>query len=311
MSTRLLASFVFSLAAFQLSSSDAAAQDEGPATIRVIVRAEAKHDAAPAVLRPADLRVEFNGKAAEVTRVQPLSRSTGSPVEVALLIDDGLRGSFGTQLRDIEQFVQSTASPQVAVGVGYMRNGHADFPAGFSTEPERAVKAIRLPISSAGISGSPYFCLQDLVKRWPTNTNAAHVVLMITNGIDYYNGSVSPMNQNSPYVQSALTDAQRAGVPVYSIYYGRRDVNANLPSFSGQNYLSQVAEETGGQLFNGGQINPPSLTPYFKQFQSALRESYMVSFVTGSRKLERLKVSTTMSGVKLHTQKAAGSSGRR
>ena len=73
----------------------------------------------------------------------------------------------------------------------------------------------------------------------------------------------------------------------------------------------QVAEETGGELFNGGQINPPSLTPYFKQFSTALRESYLVSFVTGTRKLERLKVTTQVSGVKLHTQKSASAAGAR
>ncbi len=306
MSTRLFASLVVATAVFAGISQKASAQDEGPATVRLVVRAEAKDSAAAPSLRASDLTVELNGKKVDVTRVQPLSRQNGAPVEVALLIDDGLRSNFGTQIRDIEQFVQTTAGPQVALGVGYMRNGRAEFPAGFSTEPEQEIKAIRLPISAGGVSGSPYFCLQDLVKHWPTNTNAARVVLMITNGIDYYNGSVSPLNQDSPYVQSAMEDAQRAGVPVYSIYYGRREVNATLPSFSGQSYLSQVAEGTGGELFNSGQINPPSLTPYFTQFNRDLRESYVVSFMTGSRKLERVKVSTTVSGLKLHTQKAAG-----
>lgn len=282
----------------------ALAGQEGPATVRVVVRAEGRHDAVPAPLQAMNIEVEYDGKKTDVLRVQPLERRGGPPVEVAVLIDDGLRGNFGLQLKDLEGFVQSIAGPQVALGIGYMRNGSAMFPQGFTTEPERAAKAIRLPISSAGISGSPYFCLQDLVKHWPTNTGAPRVVLMITNGIDYYNGSVSPLNQNSPYVQAAQDDAQRAGVPVYSIYYGRRDFNASLPSFSGQSYLAQVGEATGGKLFNSGQINPPSLTPYFQEFASALRESYLVSFMASGRRLERLKVSTNVDGVKLHTQKA-------
>lgn len=281
----------------------ASAQNEGPATVRVVVRAESRGDA-PA-LQASDVKVEFNGRKVDVARIRPLVRSGGQPVEVALLIDDGLRSNFGLQLQDLEKFVDGLASPQVSLGVGYMRNGRAQFPAGFSTDPEREKKAIRLPISAAGISGSPYFCLQDLVKNWPTNTGAPHVVLMITNGIDRYNGSVSPMNQNSPYVKQASEDAQRAGVPVYSIYYGGRDFNASLPSFSGQSYLSEVAEGTGGQSFNGGQINPPSLEPYFRQFSQALRESYLVSFQTGTRKLQRLKVSTSVSGVKLRAQQQA------
>ncbi len=289
----------------------APAQVEGPATVRVVLRAEGKHDSAAPPLQAANLKVEFEGKNADITRLQPLGQRSGQPVEVAVLIDDGLRGNFGTQLRDVEQFVQATASPQVAIGVGYMRNGRAEFPQGFSTDAERELKAVRLPISTAGVSGSPYFCLLDLLKHWPTSTGAPHVVLMITNGIDYYNGSVSPLNQDSPYVQSAQDDAQRAGVPVYSIFYGGRNFNANLPSFSGQSYLSQVAEATGGELFNGGQINPPSLTPYFRQFNTALSESYLLSFQTGSRKLERLKVTSNVGGVKLHVQKAAEAGGGR
>ncbi len=280
-----------------------AAQDEGPANVRIIVRAEGKGDATPAALSPATLKLELNGKPVAIDRVVPLVRASSTP-EVALLIDDGLRANFGIQLREVEDFVRGTTAEGVAVGVGYMRNGSAQFPAGFSTDAERELGAVRLPISTAGVDGSPYFCLQDLVKHWPTNTNAPRVVLMITDGIDRYNGSVSPLNQDSPYVQSAQDDAQRGNVPVYSIYYGRRELNANLPSFSGQSYLSQVADATGGKLFNGGQINPPTLTPYFREFDAALHESYLVGFTAAGKRLERLKVSSTTAGVKLHTQKA-------
>lgn len=287
----------------------ATAQDEGPATVRVIVRAESKAQTT-APLQASDLKLEFDGKQVDITRVQPLMRQGGGrPVEVALLIDDGLRANFGTQLQDIEQFVDKTASPQVSVGVGYMRNGHAEFPVGFSTDPEQEKKAIRLPISIAGINGSPYFVLDDLLKRWPTNTGAPRVILMITSGIDAYNGSVSPLNQDSPYVQTATENAQKAGVPVYSIYYGRREVNSGFGSFSGQSYLSQVAEGTGGESFNQGTINPVSLAPYFTQFNRALQESYLVNFQTTSRKLERLKVSSTEKGIKVHAAQAVSADG--
>lgn len=205
--------------------------------------------------------------------------------------------------------MQNTASPNTAVGVGYMRNGGVDFPVGFSTEPEKELQAIRLPISMAGVDGSPYFCLQDLLKKWPAHRGVARVVLMITSGIDRYNGSVSPLNQDSPYVAQAVTDAQRSGVPVYSIYYGRREVNGNLSSFSGQSYLSQMAEGTGGETLNGGTINPVSLDPYFKRFEDDLRESYLVTFQTGLSRLERVKVSSSTKGVKLRAQQIAGAAG--
>lgn len=299
---------ILGFAAALSTSAVCGAQVEGPQPTRVLVRADVKHDA-PVRLNAADIAIEIDGKPVEVTSFTPLlhaaglsGRGRGQEVEVAVLIDDGLRGNFGVQLGDLEKFVVSTVGPTTAVGVGYMRNGGVYFSAGFSKDAEVERKAVRLPISAAGVNGSPYFCLQELVKHWPTRTGAAHVVLMITNGIDRYNGSVSPLNENSPYVDQAITDAQRANVPVYSIYYGGRAINNNLGSFSGQSYLSKVAQETGGIALNNLSITPPSLTPYFTQFQQALNNSYVATFLDGRPKLERLTVKSTVSGVKLRAQ---------
>lgn len=56
-------------------------------------------------------------------------------------------------------------------------------------------------------------------------------------------------------------------------------------------------------MFNQGTITPPSIAPYFKNFQQALANTYAVEFLDGSRHLDRLKVSTSLSGVKVHTQR--------
>ena len=284
------------------------AQVEGPQPTRVLVRADAKHDA-QTLVRASDVTMEVDGKQVQVTGFTPVTapaglsgRGRGQEVEVAVLIDDSLRSNFGVQLKDLENFVSSTVGPTTSVGVGYMRNGAAYFSNGFSKDPEVELKAVRLPLTASGIDGSPYFCLQSLVKHWPTNTGAARVVLMITNGTDRYNGSVSPLNQDSPYVDEAIKDAQRANVPVYSIYFGPRGVNSNLGSFSGQGYLGKVADETGGLLFNQGTLNPPSLTPYFRDFQQALNNTYVATFLDARPKLETLKVKTSVSGVKLKAQ---------
>ena len=66
------------------------------------------------------------------------------------------------------------------------------------------------------------------------------------------------MNQDSPYVQTAQDDAERAGVTVYSVYLPQSCQRGARGSFSGQSYLAQVGEATGGQSFNIGTITPPS-----------------------------------------------------
>lgn len=276
------------------------AQVEGPRPTEVLIRAEGKGNSRPPRLQASDVKLQVGGQQIPLTALRPLTgQGSGQQVEVALLIDDGLRGNFGTELGDIERFVKSSVGPNVQIGVGYMRNGGAEFVNGFSNDPEVAARSIRIPIGGGGVSGSPYFVVSDLVKHWPTHSNAAHVVLMITNGIDYYNGSVSPLNQDSPYVNQTITDAQRAGVPVYSIYYGRRAVNSGAGSFSGQSYLSKVAQETGGISFANGTINPVSLQPFFNDFNRALAQTYAASFPLAARRLERLRVSTSVPDVKL------------
>jgi hypothetical protein len=125
---------------------------------------------------------------------------------------------------------------------------------------------------------------------------------MITSGVDPYNGSVSILNQNSPYVAAAATDAQRAGVPVYSIYYGAAGIRGGAASFSGQSYLQQVAQATGGRAYYLGTGNPVSLAPFLSQFKKAMAETYVATFDTPSSKdLIRFKASTKLPGTKVRS----------
>ena len=296
---------VIAAAAFVVTSIGSTYAQEGPQTVRVIVRADGKNAETP--LTADSLRVSFNGHDVPTQAVRPLMQSSNTPVEVAVLIDDGLRGNFGIQVAEVRKFVQGIAGSGASVAIGYMQNGRVLFAqSAFSNDPDTVVRNLRLPMAGAGISGSPYFCLQDAIKHWPSRSGAARVVLMITSGLDLYNGPPVPQNQNSPYVQEAIRDAQRAGVPVYSIYYGRFDYHPGVGSFSGQSYLGQVADETGAESFNQGSLNPPSIGPYLKQFDRDLRQSYVLTFQAGARKdLEQLKVKST-AGVKLRVQRFAG-----
>ena len=235
--------------------------------------------------------------------------------QVALLIDDGLRTSIGGELNNLKAFI--TSLPQgTEVFVGFMQNGRvvaaSDLP-GFTTDRAVAAQSLRLPMGLRGASASPYFCLSDFVKNWPSGAESqsgpqsqqpahkARIVLMITNGVDPYNGSTNITNQNSPYVATAITDAQRAGVPVYSIYYSEVGFGRGRGSFSGQSYLLQVAQGTGGAAYYQGTGSPVSLAPFLKQFQNAIAETYVATFpVDGSKKMVTLKASSALPKTKVN-----------
>ncbi len=299
--TRLLTTVV-SLGVFATPLFAQELANEGPVPTTALISVQSKNNAP---LNTGALKLEVNGHDAEIASVTPVSKEGA---QVAVLIDDGLRGNFGVQIQDVKQFVTSLPA-NVQVLVGFMQNGTVRSTGSFTTNHEAAASQVRLPFSAAGISASPYFCLQDFVKHWPGQGNAARMVLMITNGVDPYNGSVSPLNQDSPYVEHAQDAAQRAGVAVYSIYYGDAGIRGGLASFSGQNYLNQVADATGGESFYQGRITPPSLKPYFDAFRKSLTESYLISFNASANREKRdtltdIKVKTEQAGVKIHAPHA-------
>ncbi len=291
----------FVLAGFAAGTLPVVAQGvpmEGPVPTTALVMVQAK-DGTP--LNPAMLKLEVDHKTIPITSVQPVAPAA---TQIAILIDDGLRFTFSNQLNDFADFINGLP-PGTQVLVGYMQNGIVRGMNTFSANHQAAAQQLRIPMSVAGVDGSPYFTLMDFVKHWPSNQPGARFVLMITNGIDPYNGRPSIMNQDSPYVQEAQEDAERAGVAVYSVYWPQSFPRRERGSFSGQSYLAQVGEATGASSFNIGTIMPPSLTPYLKEFSKAVAASYMVSFNLSSAKekadtLTHIKLSTSQPGVKIH-----------
>ena len=295
----------FAVAGLMAGALPVAAQEipnEGPVETRTVLSVEAKQ---PVPLDPKQIKVEVNGRQTaltSLTRIQPAT------AQVAILIDDGLRSSFGIQIDDLKKFITSLPGG-TQVFVGYMRNGGVTGAQGFSADHASVAKSVRIPLSAPGISASPYFCLSDFVKRWPSNSNGARFVLMLTNGVDPYNGSTSLMNQTSPYVEAAQRDAQRAGVSVSAIAYADAGVRGGSASFSGQSYLQQVADATGGRSYYNGTFNPVSLSPYLDEFRSAIAESYAATFMASALRgkgntLTRLKISTSQKGLKVHAPEA-------
>jgi hypothetical protein len=301
MSLKRYTIYAATLAAFSLGSAAMLAQEpvEGPIPTTALINVTSKSDAP---LNPAMLTLQVNGRPTPVTSVKPVGAGAA---QVAILIDDGLRGSFGIQLEDVTKFIMNL--PQgTPVLIGYMRNGEVASPTqGFTTDHKAAADAVRIPLSSAGVAASPYFCLSSFVKNWPTNRPGPRFVLMITNGVDPYNGSTSIMNQDSPYVQTAQEDAQRNGVAVYSLYYGERGIRGGRANFSGQNYLQQLSQATGGQSLYQLNGNPVSLEPFLKEFTKDMSESYTVSFMADSARekkdtLLRIKLKSSQPGVKIN-----------
>lgn len=270
------------------------AQVEGPQRSHAMVRVEGNQS-----ISANDIQVKVDGREVAVRSLRSVAQDK-IPVQLVIAVDEGLR-DFGNNLDSLKSFVRSLP-PNVSVGVGYMRNGRIAVQGGLTNNHEMVERSVRLPMGSVGMSGSPYFCISDIAKHWPSNERGARFVLMITNGIDPYNGRPTPVNQNSPYVDTAIEDAQRAGVTVYSIFWGMRGGGIGYGSFSGSSYLTDLSESTGGELLSPGTLNPPSIDAFLDRFHKALDRSYLATFDAPSsgKGLQSLKVSSKVHGVKVH-----------
>lgn len=281
---------------------------EGPVPTTALINVESKQ---AVQLDPRMLSLQVNGHDTPINSVNAVG--TGN-LEIAILIDDGLRSSFGLQSKELGNFINSLPH-NAKVLVGYMQNGTVQSPGHFTADHQEMQNQLHIPLGVPGSSASPYFCLSDFVKHWPSQEPAARFVLMITNGVDPYNGRPTITNQDSPYVQAAASDAARAGAAVYSIYFPDAGFRGAQGSFSGQAYLQQVADATGGNLFNNGSIPPVSIAPYLDQFSHAINSTYELGFMAHANRkrddLTRIRVKSTQPGVKVRAPEAvlAGATG--
>jgi hypothetical protein len=272
-----------------LLAQEAAAN--GPSTI---VTVEPKGSGELAAPVPATaVKVKVNNKNAEVADWTAYGANATRPnLQLVLLIDDGARSSLGLHLKELQGFItQQPATTEVAVA--YMRNGTAQLAGPFATDHAQAAQTLRLPISAAGVNGSPYFSLSDLIKRWPAHApEERREVVMITDGIDRYNGlRYDPSN---PYINATIRDAIRNQIVVYAIYFhnagfaDRTEAGIN----SGQNYLTQLCSTVGGDFFSQGFGNPVDFTPYLNQINRKLENQYelRVQPPAGAKNIVNLKV---------------------
>jgi hypothetical protein len=302
--TRLLATGVLLLTSLLPMGASAFAQEEGPVPTQALVNVD------PKSTPPSEasmLMVSVNDHKEPLSAWAPVNPAE---TQVALLIDDGLRESMGRELDNLRNFVRGLP-PGVEILVGYMQYGSIVADQTFTTDHALAASSLHLPEGMPGVSASPYLCVSDFVRKWPgsasgSNGSAPHkarFILMITNGVDPYNGSTSVNNQDSPYVAAAVTDAQRAGVAVYAIYFADAGIRGGSADFSGQSYLQQLTQGTGGLNLWEGVGSPVTTKPFLSQFQRALGETYIATFTApASRNPQHdlIRVKFSAPKVKLH-----------
>lgn len=243
--------------------------------VSVVVTLEPRRGKTIPPVEAQDILVREGRDRRPVTGFTPLQGQQGS-LQLMLLIDDSARGTFDTEINTLKQFVNALP-PDSEVAVAYMRNGMADITANFTRDHAAAANAIRLVMGPGGADVSPYDSLTDAVKKWPGTGAERKEVVMISSGIEALGGGYTTDN---PYVNAGIQSALKAGVVVYTIY----DPSVGHFGHSfwrntwGQNFLSQLSDETGGESYIIGFGSPVSFRPFLDSILFNLQHQYRVTF---------------------------------
>src|SRR5215472_9865290 len=202
--------FAAALAVVPLTEAVGTDVSGAAAPVRVLVTVEGPKNSTPPNLTRDDVMAYLDNQRAIVRDWTP-ARTAG--LQLWLVIDDGSASTLGNQLDDLRKFVLEQPAA-TEIGIGYIQNGSVKVVQNLTSDHAAAVKSLRLPLGLSGISASPYLAITELIKKGPS-TGQAREVLMVSSGIDPDYGP----GPQDPYLDQAIKTAQRAGVPVNSIYY--------------------------------------------------------------------------------------------
>ncbi len=254
----------------------AAPQSSSGVPVSMVVTLEPRRGKTIPPIEQQDLSVSQGKDKRPITGFVPL-QGEHAGMQLLLLLDDSASSSIDTQIDTLRQFVKSLPST-TEVGIGYMRNGMAQLTQNFTADHDAAAKSIRVVMGAGGADVSPYDSLSDAIKRWPEKRAERREVIMISSGIEGLGGGYTSDN---PYVNKGISDAQRAGVIVYTIYtpaighYGHSFWRMNW----GQNFLAQLSDETGGESYFIGFGAPVSFQPFLDQIVKRFQNQFLLTFM--------------------------------
>lgn len=295
----LLALLGLSVAALAFASSQAPASVPDLVTVDVTVLSH-RSGTTPPITR-GDVVVRQNGAVRPVVDWQPLTGSRGG-VDLAVLVDDSLESSIALQWRAVGQFIRKLP-PDSRVAVVYGTASSASFVQPFTTDRERAIKALRLPYGEINAGSSIYLSLVSLLDRWPADHNR-RVVLLISDGIDLFYGARQSQPGLNRNLQKAIDLAQKKDAIVYPVFAsGAASFSRNAYLMNnGQSCLSRLALETGGSSYTASFQTPVNIEPFLSRVEESLAHQCRLTFrakLPPQAGFARLQLTTEQHGIEL------------
>ena len=177
--TRNVAALALAALAAGAAPAVAAARDEAPGSLSTVtVTVTSKDDGAAPRLAPSDFAV-YRGKSRQ--EIVDVKGPGEAPVNVAVLIQEGLDQGVGNEIERIKEFI--LALPEGSqVMVGYLRGTGLSVRQPFTTNLEEAAGELRIPISTPSVGSAPFIGLIEALDEFDGLAGRNQVVL-VSNGL--------------------------------------------------------------------------------------------------------------------------------
>lgn len=250
-------------------------------------------------LQMVDISVTEDGDPQTILSVRAIGNN--SPLTLAVLIQDDLVQSVANEVKPIGDFIRRLPKNS-RVLVGYLRTGSLQVRQKFTTDLEKAAKALRSPASVASVGpSSPYLEVIDAIKRFDSQPSGRRAILLVSDGLDISRGIDSSSAGQSIDLQRAINDAQRRGIAVYAFYSPSVATQNSLLTSNAQSSLQRLADETGGRAFFQGTGAPVSFDPFLKNLSSSLETQIALTYLSThlDKGFHRIRIRSATPGVEL------------
>jgi VWFA-related protein len=252
-------------------------------------------------LRPLGLTLLEDGEQQEILSTR--SQAEHAPLYLTVLVQDDILPPASNEIAALANFIRRLPEGSY-VSVGYLRVGSVQIRQKFTTDLERAAKALRIPGGTPAVGPyNPYSTIIDALKRYQSQPVGRRAVIAVTDGLDISRGVESSGASQSLDLQRAIEEAQRRGVAVYSIYTPTASTIGNLSLVNNaQGALTRLSEETGGKSFFQGSGAPVSFDPFLREIGDNLGKLIALTYLSthADKGFHKIKLEVMLEGAQLN-----------
>jgi hypothetical protein len=271
-----------------------------PVVIPLTIKINARQLDPETELQNVDLTVSEDGEPQTILSVRGIG--TQSPITLAVLIQEDLVPSVGTEIKSLADFISGLPRGS-RVMIGYLRTGSLQVKQKFTNDLEKAAKSLRPPsgFPSAG-PYNPYVEVVEALKKFDSQPLGRRAILLVSDGLDISRGVDSSLPTQSVDLQRAINESQRRSVAIYG-FYAPTVVASRDPGLAAnaQSSLLRLSTETGGHAFFSGTGAPVSFEPFIRELDVSLQKQVALTFLSTHMKkgFHRIEVKSVTPGVRV------------